>query len=42
MAKICTAAEAAELIEDGISIMVGGFLSVGSSEVLIQEIVEPI
>lgn len=40
MAKICTAAEAAELIEDGMSIMVGGFLSVGSPEALIQAIVE--
>ena len=40
MAKICTATEAAELIVDGMSIMVGGFLSVGTPEALLQAIVE--
>ena len=40
MAKICTAKEAAQLILDGMSIMVGGFLSVGTPEDLIQALVE--
>ncbi len=39
MAKICTATEAAELILDGMSIMIGGFLTVGTPEELIEALV---
>ncbi len=40
MAKICTAKEAVESISEGMSIMIGGFLNVGTPEGLIDALVE--
>lgn len=40
MAEICTAQEAVSRIRDGMSIMVGGFLNVGTPEGLVQALVE--
>lgn len=40
MPQICTAREAADYILDGMSIMVGGFLNVGTPEGLVQALVE--
>lgn len=40
MAKLCTAQEAVECIQDGMSVMVGGFLNVGTPEGLVHALVE--
>ena len=40
MKKIITAEEAINMVKDGASIMVGGFLSCGTPDVLIDELVE--
>lgn len=40
MAEICTAKEAVDRIRDGMSIMIGGFLNVGTPEGLVQALVE--
>lgn len=40
MKKICTAKEAIGNIQDGMSVMVGGFLNVGTPEGLVQALVE--
>jgi len=39
MAKICSAAEAIKQIRDGMSVMVGGFLDVGTPDGLVQALV---
>ena len=40
MAKICTAKEAVESISEGMSIIIGGFLNVGTPEGLVEALVE--
>lgn len=40
MAEICTAKEAVERISDGMSVMIGGFLAVGTPESLVDALVE--
>ena len=40
MAKICTAVEAVRYIGEGMSVMLGGFLGVGTPEGLVQELVK--
>ena len=39
MVKICTAAEAVKNIDNGMSVMIGGFLGVGTPESLVGELV---
>lgn len=40
MAEMCTAQEAIERIQDGMTVMIGGFLNVGTPEELVQALVE--
>lgn len=40
MSKLCTASEAVKCIADGMSVMVGGFLAVGTPETLLDALID--